>query len=69
MKNGEDLTEIPKILLTIAEVCSATGMSRSKVYDLISRKKLRVVKVGEGRSGGVRVRPRDIESFAERHLL
>ena len=60
---------VPKILLTISEAVLATGMSRSKIYDLISRGKLPVVKIGNGRSGGVRIRPGDLVAFAEENLV
>ena len=61
--------KVPKLLLTIFETQGATGMSRSKIYDLISRGELPVVKIGPGRNGGVRIRPQDIARFAEQNLI
>ena len=62
-------SNIPRFLLTVAEASEALGVSRAKLYDLISRKKIRTVKIGAGRSGGVRFRPQDLETFAEKHLV
>jgi excisionase family DNA binding protein len=58
-----------KILLTILEAQQATGISRSKLYDLISRGKIPVVKIGDGTRGGVRLRPEDLEEFAAANLV
>jgi excisionase family DNA binding protein len=62
-------TDFPRLLLTVAEASESLGISRAKLYDLISRKKIKTVKIGDGRSGGVRFRPRDLEVFAEQHLV
>jgi len=60
---------VPKILLTISEAQEALGMSRSKLYDLVSRKKIRVVKIGSGRGSGIRFRPHDLTAFADAHVV
>ena len=59
---------VPRILLTVPEACASLGVSRSKLYELVSRKKIRIVKIGQGQGGGVRFRPEDLERFAEEHL-
>ena len=61
--------QIPKILLTVKEAREATGMSRSKIYDLISRGELPYVRIGSRRGSGVRFRPEDLRAFAEKHLV
>ena len=62
-------SNIPRYLLTVDEASESLGVSRAKLYDLVSRKKIRTVKIGDGRSGGVRFRPQDLEKFAEQHLV
>ena len=62
-------TPLPKVLLTVPEACGCLGVSRSTLYDLISRGKLPVVKLSSGRSGGVRFRPEDLKRFADDHLV
>jgi len=60
---------VPKILLTVSEAQESLGISRSKLYDLVSQRKIRHVKIGRGRGGGVRFRPEDLRAFAEEHLV
>jgi len=66
---GGPIAPVPKILLRIEEAQDATGMSRSKIYDLVSRGELAYVKIGRGRGGGIRFRPEDLRAFAEKHLV
>ncbi len=60
---------IPKLLLTVPQACQSLSISRSKLYDLISQRKIPFVKLGRGRSGGVRFRPEDLQQFAQKHLV
>ena len=60
---------IPPVLLTVDEVTQVLGVSRSKIYDLISKGQLPYVKIGAGKSGGVRFRPEDLRQFADNHLV
>ena len=60
---------LQKVLLTVPEACHCLGVSRSKLYDLISRKKIRIVKLGSGSSAGVRFRPEDLHRFAQEHVV
>jgi excisionase family DNA binding protein len=61
--------KIPPVLLTVDDVTHVLGVSRSKIYDLISKGQLPYVKIGAGRSGGVRFRPEDLRQFADNHLV
>ena len=61
--------DIPRYLFTAKEASECLGISRAKLYDLVSRKKIRPVKIGAGRSGGVRFRPADLEAFALENLV
>ena len=63
------MDKVPPVLLTVDEVTQALGVSRSKIYDLISKGQLPYVKIGAGRSGGVRFRPEDLQQFADSHLV
>ena len=44
--------EIERALLTVPEACESLGVSRSKLYDLISRGMIRTVKLSSGPKGG-----------------
>jgi excisionase family DNA binding protein len=48
-----------KLLITIAGLCSATGISRSKVYELIASGDLQAIKVGRL----TRLRRADVETW------
>ena len=59
--------EVERVLLTVNQSCEALGVSRSTLYELIGRGELRIVKLGRGRRSGVRIRPKDLHEFADRH--
>lgn len=50
-----------KLALTPAEAARVLSCSRSKIYDLISRGKIKVVKLGPGRSGAARITWRELQ--------
>ena len=56
---------VPRFLLTVSEASESLGISRSKLYDLVSRGKIKSVKIGPGQAGGVRFRPEDLAAFAK----
>ena len=64
-----DRERVPKILLRVDEVQESMGLSRSKIYSLVSQGRLPCVKIGKGRGSGVRFRPEDLRAFAEKHLV
>jgi excisionase family DNA binding protein len=60
---------VPRVLLNETDARVALGdISRSKLYDLVSRGELRAVKLGPGRRAGIRFRIKDLQEFADRHL-
>ena len=60
---------VPRVLLNETDPRAALGeISRSKLYDLVSRGELRAVKLGPGARSGIRFRPEDLADFAKRHL-
>jgi excisionase family DNA binding protein len=61
-------TQTPRLLLTVKEAGQLLGISRSKIYDLISIGKIRPIKIGSGKMGGVRFRPDDLAAFAQKGL-
>lgn len=57
-----------QILYTVPEVCAMLRISRSKLYDLYSRGKIKAVKLDERRPrSGVRFRRQDLEAFADKN--
>jgi excisionase family DNA binding protein len=54
-----------RLLLTIDDWCLSTGMSRSKAYREINQGRLRALKIGPGKAGGVRIRPDDAQAYIE----
>ena len=68
LKASDKLIKNAKILFTALEVCEMLSISRAKLYALISEGKIQYVKIGRGKSGGVRFRPEDLHQFAENHL-
>ena len=44
--------KIERALLTVPEACESLGVSRSKLYDLISRGLIKTVKLSSGPKGG-----------------
>ena len=63
------MAPVPRLLLNEIDARAALGdISRSKLYDLVSRGQLRAVKLGPGRRAGIRFRIQDLQEFAERHL-
>ena len=48
-----------KVLLTVPEICEATGLGRTKVYQLLQSGELRAVHVGKS----VRILPAELERF------
>ena len=61
--------QLTKVLLTVPEAAEALGISRSKLYDLVSRGRLRHVKLGKSKSAGCRFRPQDLQAFADQHVV
>lgn len=59
---------VAPLLLTADEAARSLGISRSMLYSLIKGKKIRRVKLTRGRSGAVRFRPQDLETFITEHL-
>ena len=60
---------VPRVLLNEADTREALGgISRSKLYDLVSNGELRPVKLGPGCRSGIRFRVEELRDFAKRHL-
>ena len=55
-----------KVLMTVGEACESLGVSRSKLYDLISRGLIKTVKLSSGPKAGVRLRPEDLRDYARK---
>lgn len=53
------LNDAPKLLYKVSEAAMALGLSRAKVYELISSGALRSVRI----DGARRIRARDLEDF------
>ena len=51
--------------LRVKEVAESMGVSESAIYDLIARRKIRVVKMNPGKAGAVLIRPQDLEAFLD----
>ncbi|MBS1723117.1 MAG: helix-turn-helix domain-containing protein [Armatimonadetes bacterium] len=51
-----------KILLTVNEVCHATGLGRSKVYEFVRSGQLPILKIGRS----TRIRAEDLATFLDR---
>ena len=64
MKNGDE--DQMKVLMTVGEACASLGVSRSKLYDLISRGMIKTVKLSSGPKAGVRLRPEDLRDYARK---
>ena len=64
MKNGDE--DQMKVLMTVGEACASLGVSRSKLYDLISRGLIKTVKLSSGPKAGVRLRPEDLRDYAKK---
>ena len=63
------VTERGKIegaLLTVPEACERLGVSRSKLYDLVSRGLIKTVKLSFRPKAGVRSRPEDLRDYAKK---
>ena len=56
--------QIPKLLLTYEEAAWSTGLSKSTLERPVSEGRIPVVVIG----GNTRLRPQDLEEFAEKHL-
>jgi excisionase family DNA binding protein len=56
------------LLLTVDEASATLGISRSLLYSLIKKTKIKRVKLTSGRSGAVRFRPEDLEAFVTEHV-
>ena len=50
MKNGDE--DQMKVLMTVGEACASLGISRSKLYELISRGMIKTVKLSSGPKAG-----------------
>ena len=64
MKNSYE--DQMKVLMTVGEACASLGVSRSKLYDLISRGLIKPVKLSSGPKAGVRLRPEDLRDYAKK---
>jgi len=64
MKNNYE--DQMKVLMTVGEACASLGVSRSKLYDLISRGLIKTVKLSSGPKAGVRLRPEDLRDYAKK---
>ena len=64
MKNSDE--DQMKVLMTVGEACASLGVSRSKLYDLISRGLIKTVKLSSGPKAGVRLRPEDLRDYAKK---
>ena len=58
--------KIERALLTVPEACESLGVSRSKLYDLVSRGLIKTVKLSSGLKAGVRLRPEDLRDYAKK---
>lgn len=50
------------MLLTVQQVAEQLNLSASAVYELVSRRRLRALRLGP-RGGAIRIRPEDIEEY------
>ena len=55
-------------LLTVEEVSSSLGLSRSTVKKWVANRTLPVIKLGSGKKGLVRVRKKDLDNWVENQL-
>ena len=58
--------KIERALLNVPEACESLGVSRSKLYDLISRGLIKKVKLSSGPKAGVRLRPENLRDYAKK---
>ena len=58
--------DVDRILLNVNQACQALEVSRSTLYELIAKGELKVVKLGGRQKSGVRLRPQDLQEFANR---
>ena len=59
---------IERAFLTVPEACESLGVSRSKLYDLVSRGLIKTVKLSSGPKAGVRLRPEDLRDYAKKQV-
>jgi excisionase family DNA binding protein len=52
-----------KVALTVDETAQVLSCSRSMVYKLLHQKRLKAVKIGAGKAGGVRITWQEIYKF------
>lgn len=57
--------QIPKILLTYSEAAWSLGISKSKLYQMVSEGRLPVVKM----SGSSGLRPCDLEAYVDANVV
>ena len=58
--------KIERALLTVPEACESLGLSRSTLYDLVSRGLIKTVKLSSGPEAEVRLRPEDLRDYAKK---
>jgi len=64
------IAPVPRVLLNEGDARAALGdISRSKLYDLVTRGELQAVKLGPGLRSGIRFRIEDLAEFARRNLV
>ena len=57
--------QVPKILLTYEEAAWSLGISKSKLYTMVSRGQIPVSAIG----GNTLFRPKDLETLAEKNII
>ena len=58
--------KIERALLTVPAACESLGLSRSKLYDLVSRGLIKTAKLSSGPKAGVRLRPENLRAYAKK---
>ena len=59
------MSEIIPALLKPHEACKYLNIGRTKLYDLVSQKKIRVVKLSDKRKGGIRFTREALDRYIE----
>ncbi len=58
------MTATMKLLYRVPEVCEMTGLSRSKIYELLACGEIRTVKIGKS----VRITPEALNEWLQRQV-
>ncbi len=62
-RHEKGLKRIMENLLKPEHVAERLGTSRSKVYQLVENRKIRHVKLGDGKKSSIRFRERDVDEY------